>query len=130
MAMIEVNFPGGVAVSARSGSFTVNTDQPVAHGGGGSAPSPYEVFMMSIAACAGYFAVAFCRERDIPTEGMSLGTDFEKDPETKALSKVKIELRLPENFPEKYKKPIMRTMDQCSVKKAILAQPEFIITTT
>lgn len=130
MAMIEVDFPGGVAVSARVGAFSVMTDQPSAHGGGGSAPSPYEMFMVSIAACAGYFAVAFCREREISTEGMSLGADFEKDPETKALAKVKLVLRLPEGFPEKYKKPIMRTMDQCSVKRAILAQPQFEITTT
>lgn len=117
-------------MSAKVGSFTVMTDQPVPHGGGGSAPSPYEMFMVSVAACAGYFAVAFCRERDIPTEGMSLGADFEKDSETKTLAKVKLVLRLPEGFPEKYKKPIMRTMDQCSVKRAIAAQPQFEITTT
>lgn len=127
MALIEVDFPGGLAVDAKIGNFTIHTDQPVSYGGGGSAPSPFEVFLSSIAACAGYFAVAFCRERDISTEGMKLYTDIEKNPETKTLSKVTIRLVLPPGFPEKYKKAIIRTMDQCSVKRAIAAQPEFVV---
>ncbi len=124
---IEVTFPGGLAVDATLGSYTVKTDQPAAYGGGGTAPSPFEYFISSVATCAGYFAVAFCRERGISTEGMKLTASFEKDPETKVLSRVAIDLKLPEDFPEKYHKAIIRTMDQCSVKKAILAQPSFEI---
>lgn len=127
---IDVTFPGGMAVNANISGFTVPTDQPKAYGGGGTAPSPFELFLSSIAACAGYFALAFCKERDIGTDGMSLTAGFERNPETKALSKVVIDLHLPENFPEKYQKAIVRTIDQCSVKKSILAQPAFEINIT
>lgn len=128
MAQIEVDFPGGVAVSAKIGNFTVVSDQPVSNGGGGAAPSPFELFMVSLANCAAYFAVAFCRERDIPTGGMRLTADFEKNPETKVLSTVRINLVLPDGFPEKYRKPILRTIEQCSVKRAIDARPAFELT--
>lgn len=122
---VEVNFPGGVRADATINGRTVFTDQPEAAGGGGSAPSPYEVFLSSLAACAGYFAIAFCKERGINTEGMKLVADFEKNPETKVLAGGKLTLILPKDFPEKYRKPIIRTMDQCSVKKAIAANPQF-----
>lgn len=127
MARVEVDFLEGVAVSAKVGNFTVLSDQPVSNGGNGAAPSPFELFMVSIANCAAYFALAFCRERELSTEGMKLSTDFEKDPETKTLSSVRISLVLPNGFPEKYKKPILRTMEQCSVKRAIAAQPGFTL---
>lgn len=125
MAQVEVSFTGGVAVSAKIGGFTVVSDQPTSYGGGGTAPSPFELFMVSIANCAAYFAVVFCKERDISTEGMKLTADFDKDPETKTLSRVRIDLVLPDGFPEKYRKPILRTIEQCSVKRAIAAQPVF-----
>lgn len=124
---IDVTFPGGLAIDAAVSGFTLHTDQPKSYGGGGTALSPFEIFLSSIATCSGYYALAFCRERDIPTEGMSLTANFERHPETKALSKVVIDLKLPDNFPEKYQKPIIRTIDQCSVKKSIMAQPSFEI---
>lgn len=128
MARVEVSFPGGVAVSAKIGDFTVVSDQPVSSGGGGTAPSPFELFLVSIANCAAYFAIAFCNERSISTEGMKLTADFEKSPETKTLASVRINLVLPVGFPEKYVKPILRTIEQCSVKRAIAAQPAFELT--
>lgn len=124
---IDVDFPGGLAVNASFGDFTVKTDQAKAVGGGGTAPSPFELFLSSIAACAGYYALAFCREREISTQGMKLSASFEKSPETKTLATADLTLTLPTGFPEKYVKPIIRTMEQCTVKRAIAAQPLFTI---
>ncbi len=125
---IQIHFPGGVAVAAQLDSFEVLTDQPVAAGGGGSAPSPYDLFLASIGTCAGFFALRFCQQRDLATEGLSLSLDYQRNPETKALEQIAIHIKLPAGFPEKYRRAIIKATDQCSVKKALLDPPEISVT--
>ncbi len=121
---MEVRFPGGVAVEAIHAGMTIRTDQPVAAGGGGSAPSPFDLFLASIATCAGFYALRFCQERGLPTEGLGVTMDWERSPETKLISKVRISVKLPEGFPEKYRAAILRATDQCAVKKHLVSPPE------
>jgi ribosomal protein S12 methylthiotransferase accessory factor len=127
--LMKVSFPGAMAVEASVGSFTVRTDQPVSSGGDNTAPSPYLLFLSSIATCAGFFALRFCQQREITTQGMELIAAFETNQESHKLEKVRLELKLPDGFPEKYEQAIVRAMDQCTVKRAINDPPEFEITT-
>ncbi|RMG84889.1 MAG: osmotically inducible protein OsmC, partial [Candidatus Dadabacteria bacterium] len=94
-------------------------------GGGGTGPSPFDVFLSSIAACAGYFALRFCQERDIDTAGLGVTLEVERDPERHRVSKLTTRVRLPEGFPEKYRKAIARAVDECTVKRHILEPPAF-----
>ena len=121
---MEVRFPGGVAVEAIHAGMTIRTDQPVAAGGAGSAPSPFDLFLVSIATCAGFYALRFCQERGLPTEGLGVTMDWERSPETKLISKIRISVKLPEGFPEKYRAAILRATDQCAVKKHLVSPPE------
>lgn len=126
---IKVTFPGGLRVDAEYKGFVIKTDQPVRHGGSGTAPAPFDLFMVSIAACAGFYAVAFCREREIPTENASVVMRMEKDPASKLIGKVVIEVRLPADFPEKYKRAIVKAVDTCTVKLNIMKAPAFEVVT-
>ncbi len=125
---MEVRFPGKLAVEAKVGNFIVRADQPAAAGGDESAPSPFALFLASLATCAGFYAVAFCRQRDIDTEGMALTASFDRDSITHRLEKVSLALTLPPGFPEKYKKAIIRSMDECAVKRTIQDPPTFEVT--
>ena len=64
---IEVSFPGGKRVDGKIENMIIKTDQPVEEGGGGSAPEPFNLFLMSIATCAGIYALDFCQAREIET---------------------------------------------------------------
>lgn len=125
--MIEVKFPGGKRVDAEIKGFSIPTDQPEHSGGEGSAPAPFDLFLASIATCAGIYALSFCQSKEISTEGMKLTMETEKNSETKMVSKMSLNLQLPEGFPEKYKKAIIRSMDLCAVKKHMFQPPEFTI---
>ena len=120
---MDIGFPGGVAVEARFGAHVVRTDQP-APLGGGSAPSPFDLFLASLGTCAGFYALRFCQERQIPTEGLGATLEAVRDPETRKLVKIAVVLTLPRGFPEKYRDAIVRAADQCAVKKTIVAPPE------
>ncbi|MEJ2056917.1 MAG: OsmC family protein [Desulfofustis sp.] len=126
---IAVTFPGNLKVEASVGDFSVLTDQPEKSGGDNAAPSPSELFTTSIATCAGYFALKFCRARGIDTTTMRLNMKYAWDKDQKRWPKMSIELQLPDGFPAKYRKAIIKAMDQCVVKKHILQPPEFELTT-
>ncbi|HET7451339.1 MAG TPA: OsmC family protein [Thermoanaerobaculia bacterium] len=123
--MIEVSFPGGVAVEARLDGFVVRTDQPASSGGGGTAPSPFDLFLVSIAACAGYFALRFCRERGLSTRGLHAALETERDDAHHRVARIRIAIDLPEGFPEKYRAALLRSVHQCSVKRHLEEPPLF-----
>ena len=126
---MKITFPGGLAVNAAFKGFTVTTDQEVEHGGGGTAPEPFDLFLASLGTCAGLYALRFCQQRGIATRGLGLTLTTEKSPERKQLALVRLAIELPEAFPEKYREALIRSVDQCAVKRHIVAPPRFEVTT-
>ena len=125
---VTVDFPGGARVDAHFGSFTVHSDQPVDDGGEGSAPTPFELFLASLATCAGIFVLSFCRQRGLPTEGIRLVQKMKTHPTTKLAEKITLDIRLPGDFPEKYRPAVIRAAEQCKVKKHFEHPPVIEVT--
>lgn len=123
---IKVTFAGNKRINSEYKGFTVETDQPVHQGGDGSSPAPFDLFLASLATCAGYYLLAFCQIRKINTEGISVTMDTEVDPEKKMISRMIIEAELPADFPEKYINAAVKAMEGCTVKKHMEDPPEFI----
>ncbi|MGE5263401.1 MAG: OsmC family protein [Acidobacteriota bacterium] len=123
---IVVDFPGGARVDAHFGPFTIPTDQPPPSGNG-SAPTPFATFLASIGACAGIYVLGFCRQRGIPTDGIKIVQRMQTDPETHMVSNVSLDILLPPGFPTKYKEAVIRSADQCAVKKHLAHPPAFEI---
>jgi hypothetical protein len=82
MQDIEVTFPGGKRVDAQVGPYVVRTDQPIEAGGAGSAIAPFDLFLASIATCAGIYVLGFCQARNLSVEGIRLEQQVELDPVT------------------------------------------------
>lgn len=128
--VIKVSFPGGKRVNAEYKGHTIVTDQPLYAGGEGKAPAPFDLFLASIATCAGFYVLSFCQSRDIPLRGASLDVRTFKSEETKRIEKVVIDILLPPEFPEKYSKAVIKSVDQCAVKEHILNPPSFEVNTS
>ena len=128
MSTVTVNFPGGVVVDATYKGHTVRTDQPLQAGGTDSAMSPFDLLFASMATCMGFYALRFCQERSLSTEGLHLTLEPVRDEEAKRVTLVRVALDLPHDFPEKYRTAIERAVDHCAVKKALLDPPRFELT--
>jgi ribosomal protein S12 methylthiotransferase accessory factor len=124
---MQIRFPGGMRVDAAFGGHTVHTDQSEKSGGEGAAPSPFDLFLASIGTCAGYYVLAFCRKREIPTEGIELALRTEPGPEGKGVARIGIEIRLPGSFPERYVDACVRASEQCTVKRHLASPPEIVL---
>lgn len=116
---IEIRFPGGKRVDAAVNSFIVETDQSVDEGGQGAAPEPFDFFFVSIGTCAGLYASEFCKSRGLGTDGLKIGLRAERDEKTKLFDPIRIILSVPANFPQKYRKAIVRAVNMCTVKRHI-----------
>jgi putative redox protein len=125
---ILVTLPGGRRVEAQVGAHGVRTDQPRDNGGEDTAPSPFELFLASIGTCAGIFVQGFCQKRGLPFERIRIleRPSYAADG---TLTGVDLDIQVPADFPEKYRDALVRVADQCSVKKAIAAQPRFAVRT-
>jgi putative redox protein len=108
----------------------VKTDQPPAGGGEGSEPAPFSLFLASIGTCAGIYVLGFCRQRGLPTDGIRLVQRAERDPLTHMVDRITLDIEVPPDFPEKYKDALIRSAEQCAVKKHLEKPPKFAITTT
>ena len=122
---INIRFPGGKRVDAVFDGFVVHTDQSASHGGQGTAPEPYDVFLASIASCAGAYLLAFCQARDIPIAGIELSQEAHFDPATHRVASVQLKLVLPPTFPEKHRAGIVRAIEGCKVRKTLALPPSF-----
>jgi len=126
---MTITFAGGKRVDASFEGHVVRTDQPPEAGGEGSAPEPFTTFLAAIGTCAGIYVLGFCQARGIPTDEIKLVQTSERDPVTKRMAKIRIDVIVPPSFPEKYRESVQRAADQCAVKKTILNPPEFEVRT-
>ena len=125
---MEITFPGGARVDARFGPYTVQTDQPPAGGGEASAPTPFELFLASLGTCAGIYVLGFLRQRGVATDGVRLIQHVGRNASTGMTDRVEIEIQLPAGFPEKYREAVVRSAEQCAVKKHLETPPAIEVT--
>jgi ribosomal protein S12 methylthiotransferase accessory factor len=123
-SQVVVTFGGGKRVDAQVDGHVIHTDQPLEGGGEDSAPSPYSLFLSSLATCAGFYVLRFCEGRGLSTDGIRIVQHAQRDPETRTLTQVELVVETPPSFPVKYRDAIVRAVDGCSVKRTIRAQPE------
>jgi ribosomal protein S12 methylthiotransferase accessory factor len=120
---MTVSFPGGSRVTAHYDGFEISTDQAQDSGGDGTAPEPFDLFLASLATCAGYYVLKFCSSRDISTDGVRVRQSWERD-ENNTLVRIRLDIQVPPDYPDKYRKALVRAANTCSVKKTILDPPE------
>jgi putative redox protein len=126
---MQIEFPGGKRVNSTYKGFTVKTDQPKSEGGDDSAPEPYDLFLSSIGTCAGVYIVYFCESRDIPARDITMTLGFERNESSHLMEKITIDIHLPPDFPQKYRKAVIRAAQMCTVKRNLIHPPEILVTT-
>lgn len=123
---IRIDFPGGSRVDAHFGNFTVPTDQPPT----ATAPTPFELFLSSIATCAGIYVLGFCQQRGLPTEGIQIVQRTHVNPLNGMIEVIDLDILVPPTFPEKYHDSLIRSAELCKVKKHLEKPPRFNVTTS
>jgi len=119
---MTVTLDGGKRVSARYNGFEIPTDQSLDNGGEASSPEPFDLFLASLATCAGAYVAGFCAKRDLPTDGIRLVQRWERNAEGR-LAAITLEVQLPPTFPEHYRAAVVRAAELCAVKRVLERPP-------
>jgi putative redox protein len=127
---MEITFDGGKVITAHSHGHIIRTDQPLNGGGQDSAPSPFELFLASIGTCAGIYVKSFCDNRNIPADNIKIIQSAEFDKESGLPVNIKLDIKLPADFPEKYKASVINVAELCKVKKTMANPPAFQVITS
>ena len=128
MSGFKVTFPGNKKIDVAFNNFIIKTDQAKESGGDESAPEPYDIFIASLGACAGIYAKSFCDVRKLSTNDMDIFVDVLFKEGQKLMELITITLHVNQDFPEKYIKPIIKSMNGCAVKNQL--HPDIKVNTT
>lgn len=123
--MMKIKLAGRKKVNAELNGFTVYTDQPLAAGGEGTAPAPFDMFLASLGTCAGIYIVGFCQSRGLDSEGIEIELKLGYDQVQRRIGSVDLDIQVPSDFPEKYREALVNTANLCAVKKFIENPPTF-----
>jgi len=127
---MEITLDGGKIVTAHLKGHDIKTDQPVAGGGTNTAPAPFDLFLASIGTCAGIYVKSFCDQRGISTDNIKIIQSVDYNMEKHLPSRIKLDIQLPADFPNKYRNALISAADLCAVKRAIADPPLFEVVTS
>ena len=116
---------GKVGSRARIGNHELVFDQPASvPGGEDRGASPLDVMMVSVAACAHYFASAFLYGRGLPTEKLTVEVDAEKErAPVSRIGRLAITVRVPPGLSEREIGAIERAIKACPAYGTLLRPP-------
>lgn len=116
---------GKVGSRVRLGSHELTFDQPAAVPGGEErGPSPLDVMVASIAACAHYYAAAYLHARGLPTEALRVDVDSEKErTPVSRIGRLTMRVHLPEGLSDRHRAGIERAIKTCPAYGTLLHPP-------
>ena len=126
----EIYFEGAKKINAKVGERIIKTDQPVQAGGDGSAPEPFTLFLASIGTCAGIYVKSFCDQRGIPSNGIKIIQSLNYNQSIRLIDKINLDIKLPADFPDKYKNAVINAANLCAVKKYLQNPPQIEVKTS
>src|SRR5689334_18551638 len=126
----SIESAGGVASRVQLGSHTLTFDQPPAvPGGGDHGPSPLDVLVVSVGACAHYFAAAFLQARRLSVEGLRVEVEAHKGKApSPRIDKLSVHVMLPAGVNESLLPSIERAIRNCPAYGTLVHPPDVELT--
>jgi putative redox protein len=122
MARITVTHRHGESFDVRVRGYALISDEPITLGGDDEGPTPTELMVAGLAACAADEVVrclAAIGERFEPT---AVGADFAWDPEGSRVASIRLSVTLPRDLSASTREKVLQAMLSCPARK-MLAEP-------
>jgi putative redox protein len=114
-----------VGSRVRIGNHDLVFDQPTAvPGGEDRGPSPLDVLVVAVAACAHYYASAYLHGRGLSTSGLAVEVEADKERiPTPRVGKLVMKVRVPAGFPEDRLIGMVRAIKRCPAYGTLVRPP-------
>lgn len=123
--MIEVNVKHteGVKFEIAARQHVVVSDQPAENGGKDEGMTPPEFFLAALGSCAGFYAVAYLKKKNLPQNGVEVRVTAEKAGPPARLDHFKIEVNVPLALSEADRAGIDRSVHHCLIHNTLQQPP-------
>jgi putative redox protein len=99
------------------------SDQPIDAGGDDAGPTPTELFVAGLAACAGFYAERFLR-RHGTVAGLSVTCDFTMSTDRPSrVTSVDLRIDVPGSLREDLREALLRAAEHCTVHNSLRTPP-------
>ena len=101
---------------------TVVVDQPIP-ASGDAGPTPTELFVASLAACAGFYARRFLTRHGLAEGELEVTADFAFSADHSRVAAIAIRIEAPGGVPETLRPALMRVLEHCTVHESLRETP-------
>ena len=124
--MLEVitNHLGAVQFEISARNHKVYCDQPVESGGFDEGPTPPELMLGALGACAAYYAVDYLKRQKVPAEGVRVRTTAEKVLGPARLDDIHIQLECCRSLEGRHQKGLLDAVRKCLLHNTLLHLPK------
>jgi putative redox protein len=119
---VEILHLGDVKFEAVARGHRVVCDQPPTNGGQDSGMTPPEFLLVSLGACAGFYAAQYLKTRSLPADGLRIKVTADKATQPARLGRFQIEVTVPE-LDEQHQAGILRAVKACLIHNTLLNAP-------
>lgn len=91
--------------------------------------SPFLIFLATAGMCSAVYVKAFCKQRKIPLELVSISQVMEYEAKTNLVTAINIQLDLDEKFPVKHNEALKNVVALCPIKRHLDLPPDFNVIT-
>jgi uncharacterized OsmC-like protein len=102
----------------------VRVDQPLADGGTDEAPSPVELFVVSLATCVAYYAGRYLERHSMSRTGLAVHAEYRTaDRPPARVSSIHLRVIVPAGLPVGLVKPLHAVVSHCTVHNTLREPP-------
>ncbi len=105
------------------GGHRIVSDAAASEGGAGAGPTPPELLLVSLGACAGHYAAEYLRARSLPVAGLHVYVTAEKGEPPKRLSLFRVEVDVPASVDERQRQGVLRAVKTCLIHNTMTSLP-------
>ena len=105
-------------------SHAVRVDQPLAAGGTDEAPTPVELFVVSLATCVAYYAGRYLERHGLSLAGLAVHAEYRKaDRPPARVASIQLRVTVPAGLPTGMVKPLHAAVSRCTVHNTLREPP-------
>jgi putative redox protein len=124
VAQMDVRFVSGEAYEVAVRGHRVLVDQPADSGGQDIAPTPTELFIVSLATCIAFYAGRYLTRHGFGRDGLGVSVGYEMATEPPArVSSIHLTVRVPAEVPPQRWPALRAVVSHCTVHNSLIAPP-------
>ena len=124
----DVRFLSGESYEISVRGHQILVDQPADAGGQDAAPTPTELFVASLAACAAFYAGRYLTRHGYGRDGLTVSAGFDMAGDRPArVSRIRLTVRAPADLPAARRPALHAVVSHCTVHNSLTSPPSVAI---